>query len=78
MEQHNQLPTPKISYSKMTIDELNNLSEEHQRALMLETALNTAKDIKRIKNNVLFFFWIIFLSGVIFILVTLIQNSSFH
>jgi hypothetical protein len=71
MEQTNQFPKPQKPFSKMTLEELDSLSQDHQRALALKATLKNMKDTEVIKKNVLFFFWLAIISFVISVIVLL-------
>jgi len=71
MEQTNQFPKPQKPFSKMTLDELDSLSQDHQRALALKATLKTMEDTKIIKNNVQFFFWLVIASLIVSVIVSI-------
>jgi hypothetical protein len=71
MEQKNQLPKPQKPYSKMTLEELDSLSQDHQRALALKATLKNMKDTEVIKKNVLFFFWLVITSIIVSVIVSI-------
>jgi len=71
MEQTNQFPKPQKPYSQMTLDELDNLSQDHQRALALKATLKNMKDTEIIKKNVLFFFWLVIISIIVSVIVSI-------
>jgi len=71
MEHTNHFPKPQKSYSKMTLDELDSLSQDHQRALVLKATLKNMKDTEVIKKNVLFFFWLVITSIIVSVIVSI-------
>jgi hypothetical protein len=71
MEQTDQFPKPQKPFSKMNLDELDNLSQDHQRVLALKATLKNMKNIEVIKNNVLFFFWLVIASFIVSVIVSI-------
>jgi hypothetical protein len=72
MEQTNQFPKPQKplkNYFKMTLDELLELDQDTQRALALKAMTNQYWLLERIKNNVVFFFWLTIISIIVYIII---------